>query len=105
MVLSYSDMNDQQRKKYMKRVKREYGDRKVRESGPTVSTQGLNLERLLKIELNSRAQCKNAINFPFSVTVSKFSHYILLHSTFPLKPPLWWCVVATGARTSSQKNY
>ena len=80
MVLSYSDMNDQQRKKYMKRVKREYGDRKVRESGPTVSTQGLNLERLLKIELNSRAQCKNAINFPFSVTVSKFSPYILPHS-------------------------
>ena len=31
MVLSYADMNDQQRKKYMKRVKREYGDRKVRE--------------------------------------------------------------------------
>lgn len=28
MVLSYADMNDQQRKKYMKRVKREYGDRK-----------------------------------------------------------------------------
>ena len=37
---------------------------------------------LLKIELNNRAQCKNAIKFPFSVTVSKFSPYTLPH--FPL---------------------
>ena len=99
MVLSYADMNDQQRKKYMKRVKREYGDRKVRDSGPTVSIY-TRAEWLLKIELNSRAQCKNEIKFPFSVTVSKFSPYILLHSAFPL----WWCVVATGARTSSPKK-
>ena len=42
---------------------------------------------LLKIELNNRIQCKNAIKF----------YYILLHSTFPLKLPLWWCVVATGS--------
>ena len=31
MILSYADINDQQKKKYMKRVKRAYEDRKVRE--------------------------------------------------------------------------
>ena len=32
MILSYADMNDQQKKKYMKRVKRAYEDGKVSES-------------------------------------------------------------------------
>ena len=36
------------------------------------------LLKLLKMELNNRAQWKNAIKFPFSVTVSKFSF------TFPV---------------------
>ena len=31
MILSYADINDQQKKKYMKRVKRAYEDGKVRE--------------------------------------------------------------------------
>ena len=30
MILSYADINDQQKKKYMKRVKRAYQDGKVR---------------------------------------------------------------------------
>ena len=34
----------------------------------------------LKIELNNRAQCKNASKFPFLVTVSTFSPYILSQS-------------------------
>ena len=32
MILSYADMNDQQKKKYMKRVKRAYEDGKVSEN-------------------------------------------------------------------------
>ena len=31
MILSYADINDQQKKKYLKRVKRAYEDGKVRE--------------------------------------------------------------------------
>ena len=31
MILSYADINDQQKKKYMKRVRRAYEDGKVRE--------------------------------------------------------------------------
>ena len=31
MILSYADINDQQKKKYMKRVKRAYEDGKIRE--------------------------------------------------------------------------
>ena len=42
--------------------------------------QGLNLEMLLKIELNNGAQCKNAIMFRFLEIISKFSLYILPHS-------------------------
>ena len=35
--------------------------------------------RLLKIELNNRAQCKNAIRFLFLVTFSNCSAYIYCH--------------------------
>ena len=38
MILSYADINDQQKKKYMKRVKRAYEDGKVRERETQIYT-------------------------------------------------------------------
>ena len=38
MILSYADINDQQKKKYMKRVKRAYEDGKVRERETRIYT-------------------------------------------------------------------
>ena len=42
--------------------------------------QGLNLETLLKIELNNRDLSKGAWEFPFLVTVSKFTFFMLSNS-------------------------
>ena len=38
MILSYADINDQQKKKYLKRIKRAYEDGKVRERETQIYT-------------------------------------------------------------------
>ncbi|CAI8033648.1 Calcium uptake protein 1, mitochondrial, partial [Geodia barretti] len=81
MVLSYADMNDQQRKKYMKRVKREYGDRKEGISFEDVQAFTELVENISDVEMAlSMYMAAGASITPGNKprTISYFPHFSLL---------------------------
>ena len=73
MILSYADINDQQKKKYMKRVKRAYEDGKVRERESHIYTMQPGFVGMLYTSLNRTPFPTPSIQVP------------LLHAFQPVK--------------------
>ena len=86
MVLSYADMNDQQKKKYIKRVKREYGDGKVGRN--SCVNEELNCRQLCSAYHKWRVAIDIILLLFYIVLlqISPFLHFHLTHhlSIFPL---------------------